>query len=216
MADYQTYLKAYPGGKFANVAKKRIEELSASTQTTDTSDETAAVARPPRMSATIASAISKCGARFPRPASSRTIRNISRSFAGQIRQGREDSDGEPRFASAPADDQQQDAAATTEPADDAASQDQAQDQAQSEDAGQQDQAVESAQADDQPQGADWEQEYALWKAASDGNTVTEYEAYIKAYPNGKFAAIAQARASPSSPPQSSPIRRFRKATCRTI
>jgi hypothetical protein len=43
VADYQKYLRLYPGGKFANVAKRRIEELSASAQTTN-SDETAAVA----------------------------------------------------------------------------------------------------------------------------------------------------------------------------
>ena len=71
----------------------------------------------------------------------------------------------------------------------------AQDQAQAQSTD--DQAEEQAQASDQAQepgqGADWEQEYALWKAASDGNTVTEYEAYLKAYPDGKFAAIAQAR-----------------------
>ncbi len=41
--------------------------------------------------------------------------------------------------------------------------------------------------------SDWEQEYALWKAASDGNTVAEYEAYLSAYPKGKFAPIAQSR-----------------------
>ena len=45
VADYQKYLRTYPNGKFANVAKKRIEELNATAQTTTTTgDETAAVA----------------------------------------------------------------------------------------------------------------------------------------------------------------------------
>lgn len=39
----------------------------------------------------------------------------------------------------------------------------------------------------------WQQEYALWQAASAGNTTAEYEAYLSAYPSGKFAAVAQAR-----------------------
>ncbi len=39
----------------------------------------------------------------------------------------------------------------------------------------------------------WEQEYALWKAAAQGNTVIEYETYLKSFPKGKFAAIAQSR-----------------------
>ena len=43
VADYQKYLRLYPSGKFANVAKRRIEELNAAAQTTK-SDETAAVA----------------------------------------------------------------------------------------------------------------------------------------------------------------------------
>ncbi|MGI2035218.1 peptidoglycan-binding domain-containing protein [Rhizobium panacihumi] len=39
----------------------------------------------------------------------------------------------------------------------------------------------------------WEQEFALWQAASSGNTVDEYNGYLAAYPAGKFAAIAKAR-----------------------
>lgn len=193
VADYQTYLKAYPGGKFANVAKKRIEELSASTEATDTSDQTAAVAQATKN----VGDDSKRDLEMWRQVSKTGKLADYQKYLKEFPQGKFAKVAKTRIenltASAPADDQQQDAAATTEPADEAASQDQTQDQAQADDAGQQDQAVESAQADDQPQGADWEQEYALWKAASDGNTVTEYEAYIKAYPNGKFAAIAQAR-----------------------
>ncbi|TCR02795.1 peptidoglycan-binding domain-containing protein [Neorhizobium sp. JUb45] len=39
----------------------------------------------------------------------------------------------------------------------------------------------------------WEQEFALWQAASSGNSVDEYNGYLAAYPAGKFAAIAKAR-----------------------
>lgn len=39
----------------------------------------------------------------------------------------------------------------------------------------------------------WEQEFALWQAASSGNSVDEYNGYLAAYPTGKFAAIAKAR-----------------------
>lgn len=39
----------------------------------------------------------------------------------------------------------------------------------------------------------WQQEFALWQAAAQGNTVDEYQSYLKSYPNGKFAAIAQSR-----------------------
>ncbi len=39
----------------------------------------------------------------------------------------------------------------------------------------------------------WQQEFAVWQAAADGNTIDEYQGYLTAYPNGKFATIAQAR-----------------------
>jgi hypothetical protein len=39
----------------------------------------------------------------------------------------------------------------------------------------------------------WTQEFALWQAAAQGNSIDEYQGYLKAYPNGKFASIAQAR-----------------------
>ncbi len=41
--------------------------------------------------------------------------------------------------------------------------------------------------------SDWQQEFALWQAAANGNTIDEYQSYLTTYPNGKFAAIAQAR-----------------------
>lgn len=39
----------------------------------------------------------------------------------------------------------------------------------------------------------WQQEFALWQAAANGNSVEEYQGYLTVYPNGKFAPIAQAR-----------------------
>lgn len=39
----------------------------------------------------------------------------------------------------------------------------------------------------------WAQELALWQAAAAGNTPAEYEAYLDAYPQGKFASIAKSR-----------------------
>src|SRR5690606_38474779 len=132
--------KEFPDGKFAKVAKTRIENL-----------------------------VAKANARQDDPAdvSSKTLAVAADEPA--------------------ADDDQ--AAADSEPA--------VQEEAQADDGQRQpdeDAAAVTAQSDEPPAGgADWEQEYALWKAASDGNTVTEYEAYLKAYPNGKFAAIAQAR-----------------------
>lgn len=45
-----------------------------------------------------------------------------------------------------------------------------------------------------PASADqWQQEFAVWQAAAQGNTIDEYQGYLSAYPNGKFATIAQAR-----------------------
>ncbi|PLX35924.1 MAG: hypothetical protein C0606_17715 [Hyphomicrobiales bacterium] len=43
------------------------------------------------------------------------------------------------------------------------------------------------------QASTWEVEYALWKAASEGGTIADYEAYIDAYPSGHFAGIAKNR-----------------------
>lgn len=41
----------------------------------------------------------------------------------------------------------------------------------------------------------WQQELALWQAASSGNTPEEYRAYLRSYPNGRFADIARSRVS---------------------
>ncbi|MDE1991160.1 MAG: peptidoglycan-binding protein [Rhizobiaceae bacterium] len=41
--------------------------------------------------------------------------------------------------------------------------------------------------------SDWQKEFAVWQAAANGNTIDEYQSYLRAYPKGKFAQIAQAR-----------------------
>jgi hypothetical protein len=207
VADYQKYLRLYPGGKFANVAKRRIEELNASAQTTK-SDETAAVADATK-------AVEGDGTKdleMWRQVSKSGKLEDYKKYLKDFPQGKFAKVAKTRIenltASAPADDQS-DTDAAAKVTQDAAPADEAQDQAQSNSAQTDDQAQDQAQSDDSAnsavsaqtsdqaqdpgQGADWEQEYALWKAASDGNTVTEYEAYLKAYPDGKFAAIAQAR-----------------------
>jgi colicin import membrane protein len=154
-ADYEKYLKAFPKGKFAKIAKTRIEGLIAA-------------ATPPAADAL----------------------DTEAAQADEATQPNDQGQQEQAQAQDQSQDQGQDQAQhQSAPADDAGQQDQAQQQNQA-----------AAQADDaQPQeqakapAGDWEQEYALWKAASDGNTVKEYEAYLSTYPNGKFAAIAQAR-----------------------
>jgi peptidoglycan hydrolase-like protein with peptidoglycan-binding domain len=197
VADYQKYLRLYPNGKFANVAKRRIEELNASAQTTK-SDETAAVADATKnvtdgdgkRDLEMWRQVSKAGEladyekylkEFPQGKFAKVAKTRIENLTASTTEDKQDTD----VAAQQPDDTQDQAQA-----------DDAQDQAQADDT-QSDaaaQADDTAQADDQAQGgADWEQEYALWKAASDGNTVTEYEAYLKMYPNGKFAAIAQAR-----------------------
>ncbi len=40
---------------------------------------------------------------------------------------------------------------------------------------------------------EWEQEFALWQAAAEGNTAVEYNACLDAYPEGKFHKIARSR-----------------------
>ncbi|MGV3551997.1 peptidoglycan-binding domain-containing protein [Rhizobium sp.] len=224
-ADYQKYLRTYPNGKFANVAKKRIEELSATAQaTTVDADQTAAVADTTK---NVAEADSTKDLELWRQVSKSGKLEDYQKYLKDFPEGKFAKVAKTRIetlsASAPADDQSSDVAAQTteEPAEEA--QDQAQTDTQADDQAQ-DQQAENQAADEQPAddtqaqnqadetqsdvaatteaakaekpsaaGADWEQEYALWKAASDGNTVIEYEAYLKTYPDGKFAAIAQAR-----------------------
>jgi hypothetical protein len=211
-ADYQKYLRTYPNGKFANVAKRRIEELNAAAQTTTSNaDETAAVADATK---NVTDGDGTKDLEMWRQVSKSGKLEDYQKYLKNFPQGKFAKVAKTRIGnladSAPADDQDIDVATQktqdAEPAEEAQDQ-QAQDQTQEQPADeaqaddtQADTATttENAQADtqtdgQQPAGADWEQEYALWKAASDGNTVTEYEAYLKIYPDGKFAAIAQAR-----------------------
>lgn len=213
-ADYQKYLRVYPDGKFANVAKRRIEELNAASQATNTGDETAAVPTKnvPADDAALEAEkardvklwreVSKTGKQadyekylkeFPDGKFAKVAKTRIENLAAKANAPEDDaadvaSKTPAVAADEPAADDDQ-AAADSEPA--------AQEEAQADDGQRQpgdDAAAVTTQAEEPPAGgADWEQEYALWKAASDGNTVTEYEAYLRAYPNGKFAAIAQAR-----------------------
>lgn len=196
VADYQTYLRLYPNGKFANVAKRRIEELSASAQTPDDGDETAAVADATKNVAD--GDDSTRDLEMWRQVSKTGKLEDYEKYLKEFPKGKFAKVAKTRIenltASAPADEPQTDDVAAADPQD-AEPAAEMQEEAEAQDTEQDAAEVETAQAqNEQPAGgADWEQEYALWKAASDGNTVTEYEAYLKAYPNGKFAAIAQAR-----------------------
>lgn len=53
----------------------------------------------------------------------------------------------------------------------------------------------------------WQQELALWQAASSGNTAGEYNAYLQAYPAGKFSDIARSRVAALTPvpPPAAPV-----------
>ncbi|WP_258162548.1 peptidoglycan-binding protein [Rhizobium sp. TH2] len=214
-ADYQKYLRVYPNGKFANVAKRRIEELNAATQTAVPADETAAVNDvsknvPADNAQSTADAakdvelwrqVSKTGKQadyekylkqFPNGKFAKVAKTRIENLVAKANAPAEESVEVTSKKVEPAqDDQAEDQQAEAQ--DQADTQPDAQDQAQT-DAADDNAATETAQTEEKPAaGADWEQEYALWKAASDGNTVNEYEAYLRAYPNGKFAAIAQAR-----------------------
>jgi hypothetical protein len=192
VADYQKYLRLYPSGKFASVAKTRIDELNAGAQTAK-SDETAAVADATKA---VADGDGTKDLEMWRQVSKSGKLEDYQKYLKDFPQGKFAKVAKTRIENltAPGDGQGEDVAAKktqdAAPAEDDGAQDQAQSDEPPADAANSD---ETAQTSDQGQGADWEQEYALWKAASDGNTVTEYEAYLKAYPDGKFAAIAQAR-----------------------
>lgn len=52
----------------------------------------------------------------------------------------------------------------------------------------------------------WQQELAVWQAASSGNTPDEYRAYLRSYPMGKFADIARSRVAAATPaPAPAPV-----------
>lgn len=231
-ADYEMYLKAYPTGKFASVAKKRIGELQGTTtadaakvdkqQTAVTAQADTTAVRSADASAADAEKqrdlemwrqVSKTGKQadyekylkaFPKGKFAKVAKTRIDALIAAATAPGEQQTAEVKQKPAQQDDQNQadDQAQTDDQnqADDSNSQ--VTEQATPDDqADQQDQAQDqstvkkNSQQEDQAQApaSDWEQEYALWKAASDGNTVKEYEAYLKAYPNGKFAAIAQAR-----------------------
>lgn len=161
--DYEKYLKAFPKGKFAKIAKNRIEGLVAKDQAPVADQQDAA-----------RNAVEDNAAED----------NAAQDQATQPDEAQETDQAQAVDQGQAADQGQDQAMDQATAADEGAQQDDT--TAQTDDAGQQDQAA-------APGSSDWEQEYALWKAASDGNTVTEYEAYLGAYPKGKFAAIAQAR-----------------------
>jgi hypothetical protein len=222
VADYESYLRAYPTGKFASVAKKRIDDLNgaktADTQKVDeqkTADVTQSDTTQVRSAETDAEKkrdlemwrqVSKTGTQadyekylkaFPKGKFARVAKTRIEGLIAKAKAPVEQDTV--KVVEQPA--QQDEVQAQTETEDQAA---QPEEKAQvtqqavpDEQPEEQDQTT--VQADDQPadQGqapeTDWEKEYALWKAASQGNTVTEYEAYLKNYPKGKFAAIAQAR-----------------------
>ncbi len=201
--DYQKYLRVYPSGKFASVAKTRIEELNTAAATQKPADETAAVADATKQ---VSDSDAKRDLDMWRQVSKTGKLEDYQKYLKDFPQGKFAKVAKTRVetltASAPGDQQDEATAKKTEDnaassqVDDQSQSDQAQsDQAQSDQAQQagEDVAQKADSAKKQPADADWEQEYALWKAASDGNTVTEYEAYLRAYPDGKFAAIAQAR-----------------------
>jgi len=230
-ADYQIYLRSYPAGKFAAVAKTRIDELNGvktakdsqtETKTTDTAQaQTTETSVVRSADAGEEEAEKKRDLDMWRQVSKTGLEADYQKYLKAFPKGKFAKVAKTRIealvaaAKAPAEQPAATDTAVTKQAqaDDASPADQADtDQAQADQAGNadetkagqdqvvQDQAaeqttVEKAEPTDQAQTtqSDWEQEYALWKAASDGNTVVEYEAYLKAYPTGKFAAIAQAR-----------------------
>lgn len=208
-ADYQAYLRTYPTGKFASVAKKRIDELSGTKtadtakvdkqQTADTAQADTTAVRSTDASADDAETkrdlemwrqVSKTGKQADYE---KYLKTFPKGKFAKVAKTR--IDDMIAAAKAPVEQKTADAKKAIEQDDQAQAddrQDQADDNAQvTEQATPDDQAADDQQA--QAPASDWEQEYALWKAASDGNTVQEYEAYLKTYPKGKFAAIAQAR-----------------------
>ncbi|MDB5525420.1 MAG: hypothetical protein JWM58_3183 [Rhizobium sp.] len=208
-ADYEMYLKSYPTGKFASVAKKRIDELSGAKpadtakidaqKTADVAQADTAAVRSTDVAADDAEKkrdlelwrqVSKTGTQadyekylkaFPKGKFAKVAKTRIETMVAKA--------GEPvvdEQNQAQADDQQNQAEDSAQVTEQPATDDQAdQTSVQADNVGQNDQT--------KVQSSDWEQEYALWKAASDGNNIGEYEAYLSTYPKGKFAAIAQAR-----------------------
>lgn len=214
---YEAYLKAYPAGKFAKVAKSRIEHLTAAANPVKTDDKPADQASTDAktepaddtaqdtsgttagdQNATDTAAADDAGAAAEDQAQIAKPQNGLKqppSSADNVTAGNATDDAAGTSADDTATSDQAQADDQAAPADDQ--------QAQADDQATDDQAAnDQAQADDQataPAGQDdnaaWQQEFALWQAAAQGNTVPEYEAYLKVYPEGQFAAIAKSRIS---------------------
>jgi hypothetical protein len=216
---YEAYLRAYPTGKFASVAKKRIDELNVGktadaatvdgqktadvvdsaateTQANDTADAEADKKRDLEMWRQV----SKTGTQadyekylkaFPKGKFAKVAKT---RVAGLIAAAAAADGNTADVVEAPVTTDNQQAAVDAQ--EQGANDETAQASEQVPDDTQTTVQADAAQPQDEaqaPANGDWEQEYALWKAASDGNTVVEYEAYLSAYPKGKFATIAQAR-----------------------
>lgn len=71
-------------------------------------------------------------------------------------------------------------------------------------------AATSASAGILPKNSDEQYELSFWDSIKNSNYASDYEAYLKAYPNGRFAALAKARieriraTSPSQPAKPEP------------
>ncbi len=218
-ADYQAYLKSYPAGKFASVARKRIDELNGPKTADAVKIDTQQTADTAQADTTLANAgaVRSADDEAEKTRDLEMWRQVSKTgkqadyekYLKAFPKGKFAKVAKTRLdalvaaAETPADQQvaqsdqtpvQPDEQSQTQADDSAQVTEQVTEQpAQNDQAASQDDAEQNNQAQAQAPASDWEQEYALWKAASDGNTVNEYEAYLKTYPNGKFAAIAQAR-----------------------
>ncbi|MBL0373160.1 peptidoglycan-binding protein [Rhizobium sp. KVB221] len=213
-ADYEAYIKAYPSGKFASVAQKRIDDLNGvksagveqsdatATQSVEAGDAEAEKIRDLEMWRQVSKTGTKADyekylkafpkGKFAKVAKTRIDTMIAKAEAPEVKPQVadaqqdvvEDDAADQQATSVQPDDTDAQMADQAGPSDDAA--------AQAADAAQAGNVQQAGKAQT-PAAGNWEQEYALWKAASDGNTVKEYEAYLGMYPNGKFSAIAQAR-----------------------
>ena len=65
-------------------------------------------------------------------------------------------------------------------------------------------SIASAHADVVPKAPPEQFELAFWNSVKDSSHAGDYEAYLKAYPKGRFAALAQARIARLNAPQQAP------------
>jgi hypothetical protein len=179
-ADYQAYLKAFPQGKFAKVAKSRLDALTASAKP--------ALSQPAKDTAS-ADTTKKLPVAKVQPENKVVTADTGMKKPADVAKTEAAKVTVDTGVKKPADVAKADAAkvsvvkpTVSSNADTTAAKP----------------VMKTADTTKLPQvqkpaSSDWEQEYALWKAAADGNTIPEYQAYIAAYPKGKFAAIAQSR-----------------------